>query len=155
MGLAEENQHPEVHGSQGQPVGTAQILNWKKQKLSKGVMQELLLLHNPVSHPKPTLETPPHAVLSTPVAKIQVTHPNSRQGIFLRGFLQIPTILTIPTALGRPKAEKKWIQVRQNPSRTARSEQADRGTGFPAGHCTHKDQKGPPQYLPFPFQMVV
>lgn len=69
VGLAEENQDPDVHGSQGQPVGTAQILNWKKQNLSKGVMQEFLLLHNPLSHPEPTLDTQTRPVLSTTAKK--------------------------------------------------------------------------------------
>lgn len=158
MGLAEENQHPEVHGSQGQPVGTAQILNWKKQKLSKGVMQELLLLHNPVSHPKPTLETPPHAVLSTPVAKIQVTHPNSQHGIFLRGFLQIPTILTIPKALGRPKAEKKcyWIQVRHKTHRELPGlNRQTEGLGFLLGIAHTKIRKGLLRISPSPSKRLL
>lgn len=148
MGLAEENQDPDVHGSQGQPVGTAQILNWKEQNLSKGEMQQFLLLHNPLSHPKPTLETQ-----TLPAPKIQVTHPNRQQGIFLRGVLHIPTTLTIPTASGRPKAENKcyWIQARHK----THQELPVRSAGGPAGHCTHEDQKGTPQDLPFPFQMVV
>lgn len=156
MGLAEENQHPEVHGSQGQPVGTAQILNWKKQKLSKGVMQELFLLHNPVSHPKPTLD-PPHAVLSTPVAKIQVTHPNSQHGIFLRGFLQIPTILTIPKALGRPKAEKKcyWIQARHKNHRELPGlNRQTEGLGFLLGIAHTKIRKGLLRISPSPSKQL-
>lgn len=69
-------------------------------------MQEFLLLHNPLSHPEPPLETQTRPVLGTPAAKTQVTHPNSQKGIFLKGFLQIPTTLTIPSASGRPKKEK-------------------------------------------------
>lgn len=33
MGLAEENQDPDVHGGKRQPVRASQILNWKKQEV--------------------------------------------------------------------------------------------------------------------------